>query len=408
MRTSMGRTPSRNLTGRRLSARPVPVSLGGCRRRRLPSPAVSERALDPTQQAVLDLPVGASAAVLGAPGSGKTATAVALVADRVVRGLLEPEQVLLLAPRRTQASRLRDRLLLAVGRPVSGPLARTAASLAFDVARRSAVAEGRPVPVLLGGGEQDRLLADLLQDPRGDWPAALGPEVRGTRAFRSELRELFARATERGAGAAGPGAAGRAARPRRLARRRPVPGGVPGGAAGDRSRRLRLRRAGRAGDGGDRARLRWRGRRPAAPGGRRRPAGRGGVDRGAARRAGGPRLRDRRLRRPRPGGRHLPRGRARPARPLRGAPGAARRARAAPGHGAPAARVDPPLRRGDHPAHRRRAGRAAAAGRGGATGRSARAGDRGGGIGRASSRSGSRTCCARSTWSTTSRSPTRP
>ncbi|MFD1720211.1 PD-(D/E)XK nuclease family protein [Amnibacterium endophyticum] len=164
---------------------------------------MSERTADPDQRAVLDLPDGASAAVLGAPGTGKTSTAVALIADRVRSGRLLPEEALLIAPRRTQAARLRDRLLLEVGRPVSGPMARTAASLAFDVARRSAIADGRPAPVLLAGAEQDRLLADLLEDPRTTWPDTLGPEVRATRAFRSELRELAARATERGAGPEG-------------------------------------------------------------------------------------------------------------------------------------------------------------------------------------------------------------
>ena len=153
--------------------------------------------LDADQQAVLALPAGASAVVLGAPGSGRTTTAVALVADRIRRGLLGPDEVLLLAPRRTQASRLRDRLLLAVGRPVSAPLARTAASLAFDIARRDAAEDGRDTPVLLSGGEQDRLIAQLLPESETEWPERLGQEVRETRVFRGELRELFARCTER-------------------------------------------------------------------------------------------------------------------------------------------------------------------------------------------------------------------
>ena len=154
-------------------------------------------ALDADQQAVLALPAGVSAVVLGAPGTGRTTTAVALVADRIARGLLAPAEVLLLAPRRTQASRLRDRLLLAVGRPASAPLARTAASLAFDIARRDAADDGRDTPVLLSGGDQDRLIGQLLPDSETVWPERLGPEVRETRAFRGELRELFARCTER-------------------------------------------------------------------------------------------------------------------------------------------------------------------------------------------------------------------
>jgi superfamily I DNA/RNA helicase/RecB family exonuclease len=153
--------------------------------------------LDPDQQAVLAVPAGASAVVLGAPGTGRTTTAIALVADRIRRGLLAPDEVLVLAPRRTQASRLRDRLLLEVGRPVSAPLARTAASLAFDIARRDAAEDGRDSPVLLSGGDQDRLIAQLLPGSEAAWPERLGPDVRETRAFRGELRELFARCTER-------------------------------------------------------------------------------------------------------------------------------------------------------------------------------------------------------------------
>ncbi|MEJ1231183.1 MAG: hypothetical protein WDM88_11930 [Galbitalea sp.] len=40
--------------------------------------------LDPSQRAVVDLADGQSAAVLGAPGTGKTSTIVELVADRVL------------------------------------------------------------------------------------------------------------------------------------------------------------------------------------------------------------------------------------------------------------------------------------------------------------------------------------
>ena len=153
--------------------------------------------LDADQRAVLGLPDDASAVVLGAPGTGRTTTAVALLAERVVSGRYAPDEVLLLAPRRAQAARLRDRLLLAVGRPVSAPLARTPASLAFDIARREAATDGRDAPVLLAGGEQDRVIAQLLPEAEAAWPERLGEEVRATRIFRGELRELFARCTER-------------------------------------------------------------------------------------------------------------------------------------------------------------------------------------------------------------------
>ncbi len=162
--------------------------------------------LDASQAAVLALPDDASAAVLGAPGTGKTTTLVELVADRVARGWA-PEQLLVLAPSRASAARLRDRLARRIPVPTDGPLARTVASLAFEVVGAAARAAGRPAPRLLTGTEQDAdiaaYLAGHLADGTGPaWPDPLTPEVRELRGFRSELRELMARATEYGADAA--------------------------------------------------------------------------------------------------------------------------------------------------------------------------------------------------------------
>ncbi len=158
--------------------------------------------LDASQRAVLALPDDASAAVLGAPGTGKTTTIVELVADRVARGLA-PEQLLVLAPSRAAATRLRDRVARRLGTPTDGPLARTVASLAFEVVGAAARAAGQPVPRLLTGTEQDAdiaaILAGHLADGTGPaWPEPLTPEVRELRGFRGELRELMARATEYG------------------------------------------------------------------------------------------------------------------------------------------------------------------------------------------------------------------
>jgi superfamily I DNA/RNA helicase/RecB family exonuclease len=161
--------------------------------------------LDASQAAVLALPDGASAAVLGAPGTGKTTTLVELVADRVARGWA-PEQLLVLAPSRASAARLRDRLARRIAVPTDGPLARTVASLAYEVVGAAARAAGRPAPRLLTGTEQDAdiaaYLAGHIADGTGpDWPEPLTPEVRELRGFRSELREFMARATEYGADA---------------------------------------------------------------------------------------------------------------------------------------------------------------------------------------------------------------
>jgi superfamily I DNA/RNA helicase/RecB family exonuclease len=160
---------------------------------------VDATALDASQRAVIELPLDATAAVLGAPGSGKTLSLVELVADRVLSQGFAPEEVLVIAPNRVSATRLRDRLAVRLGVPSSGPIARTANSVAFQIVR---AASARPV-TLLTGGEQDAIIAELLlgdiEDRSGpDWPHPLGEEVRQMRGFRTELRELSMRAAEYG------------------------------------------------------------------------------------------------------------------------------------------------------------------------------------------------------------------
>jgi superfamily I DNA/RNA helicase/RecB family exonuclease len=159
--------------------------------------------LDPSQLAVVALPDGASAAVLGCPGSGKTTTIVELVADRVLGRGWDPRSVLVLTSARPAAARLRDRLAVRLGVPTDGPLARTAPSLAYEIVGVSARAAGVTPPRLLTGAEQDADIAALLdghlESGTGpDWPEVLGPEVRRTARFRAELRDLFSRAIEQG------------------------------------------------------------------------------------------------------------------------------------------------------------------------------------------------------------------
>ncbi|MDQ1574909.1 MAG: hypothetical protein QOH55_59, partial [Microbacteriaceae bacterium] len=165
------------------------------------APAVS--ALDASQRAVLALADDASAAVIGAPGAGKTTTLVEFVADRVSGRGFSPDEILVLTPTRTSATRLRDRLAVRLGVPTNGPLARTATSLAFQIVGDRARMAGLEVPRLLTGGEQDQIIAELLagheEDGGGpDWPDPLVEEVRGLRGFRTELRELMARCVEHG------------------------------------------------------------------------------------------------------------------------------------------------------------------------------------------------------------------
>lgn len=167
------------------------------------SPSQEQRTLqpDPSQRAVIDLPDDASAAIIGAPGTGKTTTLVELVADRVLDRGWSTDQVMVLTPSRGTATRLRDAIALRLGRPTTGPMARTVNSLAFEVVRDAARAAGASPPRLVTGGEQDADIAQLIEghiaEGRGPaWPDDLGPEVRRLRRFRTELRELMMRATE--------------------------------------------------------------------------------------------------------------------------------------------------------------------------------------------------------------------
>src|SRR3712207_6001461 len=104
--------------------------------------------LDEAQRAVLALPQGESAVVVGPPGSGKTTTMVELVAARVDAGW-RPSDLLVLSPARQAASQLRDRIALRLGVPTGGPVARTAASVAFEIVREDAARRGDSAPRLL-------------------------------------------------------------------------------------------------------------------------------------------------------------------------------------------------------------------------------------------------------------------
>ncbi|MES2171485.1 MAG: UvrD-helicase domain-containing protein, partial [Actinomycetota bacterium] len=158
---------------------------------------------DPSQRAVIELDDAASAAVIGAPGSGKTSTLIELVADRVLARGWSPESVLVLSATRSSATRLRDAIAERLAVPTLGPLARTANSVAFQVLRDAAVRSGDEAPRLLTGAEQDMIIAELIEGQAADgtgesWPAPLDIDLRRLAGFRSELRDLLMRVEEYG------------------------------------------------------------------------------------------------------------------------------------------------------------------------------------------------------------------
>ena len=159
---------------------------------------------DEDQQRVIDHRDG-PLLVLAGPGTGKTATVVELVADRVQRGGLRPEQVLVLTFSRRAADELRQRLASRLKMTVAGRLAWTFHAWCYAVLRSfDPTLSGTPIR-LLSGPEQDVVVRDLLRpDPPGAeprpgpaWPREWQPII-GLRGFADEVRGLLARCQERG------------------------------------------------------------------------------------------------------------------------------------------------------------------------------------------------------------------
>ena len=71
----------------------------------MPVAAASGVVHDEAQHAVITLPASASGVVVGAPGTGKTRTLVARVAELVASGV-DPDAVLVLTPSRQTATAL--------------------------------------------------------------------------------------------------------------------------------------------------------------------------------------------------------------------------------------------------------------------------------------------------------------
>ena len=158
--------------------------------------------LDTGQRAVVEHRDG-PLRVVGAPGSGKTTALVEAVVHRVERGEVDAGDILVLAPTRVAAARLREQVTARLNRTVSEPLARTPSSFAFGVLRQAAALRGEPAPRLIAGPEQDLVLRELLaghaagEGAAPDWPTDVRAAL-GTCGFRGELRDLLMRAVERG------------------------------------------------------------------------------------------------------------------------------------------------------------------------------------------------------------------
>ena len=169
-----------------------------------PAPRASGLVYDERQRALNDLAPDVSGVVLGAPGTGKTTALVARVGSLLAAGI-GADELMVLTPTRQTATALRDRLGSGLDLATPGPLARSTASFAFQLVRTASVTAKAPLPQLLTAGDQDRIIAELLAGDEEDaatghdrWPEGLGAPVRRSRAFRAELRALYALCAELG------------------------------------------------------------------------------------------------------------------------------------------------------------------------------------------------------------------
>jgi superfamily I DNA/RNA helicase/RecB family exonuclease len=156
--------------------------------------------LDEAQQRVVDHK-GGPLLVLAGPGTGKTATIVAAVAERIERRGIDPGRILVLTFSRKAAGELRERITSRLGRTTSEPLALTFHSYAYALVRREFVLAGDQPPRLLSAPEQlleiRRMLRGEVADGGQNWPGRLRPAL-ATRGFAEELRDVLLRAAERG------------------------------------------------------------------------------------------------------------------------------------------------------------------------------------------------------------------
>jgi superfamily I DNA/RNA helicase/RecB family exonuclease len=165
-----------------------------------PPRAAAPLRLDEAQQQVVDHK-GGPLLVLAGPGTGKTTTIVAAVAERIEQRGIDPDRILVLTFSRKAAGELRERITARLGRTIREPLALTFHSYAYALVRREYVLAGDEPPRLLSAPEQlleiRRMLHGEAADGGQDWPERLRPAL-ATRGFAEEMRDLLMRAAERG------------------------------------------------------------------------------------------------------------------------------------------------------------------------------------------------------------------
>lgn len=155
-------------------------------------------AMDESQRAALEVAKRGGVSIIGAPGSGKTAVLMEIVA-RLARG-----RVAFLTQDRRAADKARQALTRRLGGRGENLSIQTVAAFSYGLVATFAAAVNRPAPELLSGPDEDALLREILADPAApvSYPDfAASPEVRALPGFRSQLRNLITRSAELGIGA---------------------------------------------------------------------------------------------------------------------------------------------------------------------------------------------------------------
>jgi len=134
--------------------------------------------------------------ILAGPGTGKTEFLARRVAHLVSRGL-PTERLAVLTFSRRAAAELEGRISTKLKRPRSGATASTFHSFAHRIVEAARAAAGTPMPVLLTGPEQVRLVGRLLaeEDP-SVWPATFRPML-NTPTLSAEVADFVMRCNER-------------------------------------------------------------------------------------------------------------------------------------------------------------------------------------------------------------------
>lgn len=143
---------------------------------------------------VLQLPLGRSRAVIGAPGSGKTESLLSLYTELIGARGLDDTEVLILGVNRLVSAQLRTQLDARIAAPAGAPRVRTSSSLALALLSAARRARGELPLRLLTGAVQDEVVAAVLESrfavPSGS-VGTLNREVLSSLTFRNQFRELL-------------------------------------------------------------------------------------------------------------------------------------------------------------------------------------------------------------------------